>query len=74
MMRKKAYVSPVCEAFAFCGETPLMNSRRQMVSITPGNTEQALKPRIRGNKDGTLAMLLSSGKTEACEQQNRETE
>ncbi|EHG22028.1 hypothetical protein HMPREF9332_01543 [Alloprevotella rava F0323] len=25
MMRKKAYVSPVCEAFAFCGESPLMN-------------------------------------------------
>lgn len=25
MMQKKAYVSPVCEAFAFCGESPLMN-------------------------------------------------
>lgn len=25
MMQKKAYLSPVCEAFSFCEETPLMN-------------------------------------------------
>lgn len=60
MMQKKAYLSPVCEAFSFCEETPLMNmspGTGQHNSGEHGTGPQAEDTRQQGWNAGNASQL-----------------
>lgn len=60
MMQKKAYLSPVCEAFSFCEETPLMNmspGTGQHNSGEHGTGPEAEDTRQQGWNSGNASQL-----------------